>query len=114
MTNQPKKKLDEYEMDVESQNYIPNKENPKRIEITVSFEYDGETYEVTPPPFSPSQVAKGSWEKHACRYIDKRIEDIEGKTQHEIPNLEGETIKNSGYDFTGPQDKERYPEGPDT
>lgn len=113
MTNQPKKKLDEYEMEVESQNYIPNREKPQKIDITISFEYDGERHEINLPNFEPEQVASGSWEKHACRYIDRKIEQLEGKSKHEIPDLEGESIRNSGYDFTGPQDKDRYPEGPD-
>jgi len=109
----PKKKLEEYEMEVEEQNYVPNKENPQKIEITISFEHEGERHEISLPRFDPKQVATGSWELHACRYIDKKIENLEGKTKHEIPDLEGETIKNSGYDFTGPGDKDRYPEGPD-
>lgn len=114
MSNRPNKKMEEYEFEVKSQNYIPNKKNPERIEITISFEYEGETYEITPPAFEPGQVADGGWEKHACRYIDKKIEEVEGESKHEIPDLEGEKIKNSGYDFTGPQDKEKYPEGPDS
>jgi len=108
MTRRPQKKLDKYELTVEEQNYIPNRENPERIEITVSAEVDGEKITVTPPAFAPRQVASGQWEMHACRYIDKELEKKEGKTQHDIPDLEGETIENSGYDFTGP-DRD-YPE----
>lgn len=108
MSRRPKKKLDRYELTVEKQNYIPNKENPKRIELTVSAEVDGEKIEVTPPAFEPKQVATGAWEKHACRYIDKEIEKNEGRCKHDVPDLEGETIENSGYDFTGPE--RDYPE----
>jgi len=117
MSTRPKKELDRYELHVENQNWIPNKQNPERIEITVSteVEIDGETHEieVTPPAFEPNQVATGSWEKHACRYVDKKIAEIRGEGKHEVPDLEGETVENSGYDFTGPGDKDRYPEGPD-
>lgn len=108
MSRRPKKKLDDYEITVEEQNHIPNRENPERIEITISTKHEGERIEVTPPAFTPQQVASGAWEKHACRYIDKEIEELEGETKHEVPDLEGEKIKNSGYDFTGPE--RDYPE----
>jgi len=109
----PKKKLDNYSCKVQNQKYIPNKENPEKIEITFTFEYGGKTFEITPPPFEPQQVANGSWEKHACRYIDKKIASIEKEPVNNVPDLTGKEIKNSGYDFTGPGKPDDYPEGPD-
>ena len=95
------------------QEYIPSKDEPEYIEITISFTYDGDSYEITLPRFEPRQVADGRWEKHACRYIDKKIDKIENRIEEEIPDLKGEKIRNSGYDFTGPENKDRYPEGGD-
>lgn len=103
-----KKKLDEYKIQVEKQEFIPNKENPQKIVVTFSFTHEGEEYEITPPAFKPRQVATGQWEQQACLYVDDKIEEIEGKSKHEIPDLEGEEVKNSGYDHTGTQ--RNYPE----
>lgn len=103
-----KKKLDNYEFTVENQEYIPDRENPERIELTVSFEYDGESYTVTPPAFEPKQVANGQWEMETCIYIDKKIQEVECSCQHEVPDLRGERIENTGYDFTG--SRREYPE----
>ena len=104
------KNLERYQFDVEEQEYIPDKENPDWIEITISFTYDENEYEITLPRFEPKQVADGRWEKHACRKIDKKVEEIEEQKDYDIPDLKGERIQNSGYDFTGPKDKDKYPE----
>lgn len=90
-----------YEFEVKKQNYIPNKENPKKVEITVRAEINGESKTET-KRFVPKQVAEGRWEKHFCRWIEEQEE------QTEIPDLEGEIIRNSGYDHTGPE--RDYPE----
>jgi len=85
-----------HEFEVVEQDFIPNKKNPKRIEITVKANINGET-KTQDFPFGPKQVADGRWEKHVVSWI----EDQEGEL--EIPDLKGEKIQNSGYDFTGPE-----------
>lgn len=114
MSHRPNKNFDSYEFTVEKMDYIPNQENPERIEMTVSttVEVNGEKkdIEISPPAFTPDQISSGRWEKHVCRKIDDKVDEIKGETRHEIPDLEGETIENSGYDFTGPKNSERYSE----
>lgn len=100
--------LENYEFTVKDQNYIPNKENPEKIEMTVEFEYNGQKHELTPPAFKPVQIANGQWEQQVCIYIDDKVQQIKGNVKENVPNLEGESIQNSGYDNTGPKNSERY------
>lgn len=87
---------DKYQFEVVNQEYIPNKENPQRVKITVETEIDGEKVQET-KRFTPKQVSEGRWEKHFCRWVDEQTET------NNIPDLQGETIENSGYDHTGPE-----------
>lgn len=81
---------------VVNQEYIPNKENPQNVEITVEAEINGQTRKET-KRFKPKQVSQGRWEKHFCIWIEEQEEN------KDVPDLQGETIENSGYDFTGPE-----------
>ncbi|MGK7368813.1 MAG: hypothetical protein ACNS64_01260 [Candidatus Halalkalibacterium sp. M3_1C_030] len=85
-----------HEFEVLEQDFIPNRENPKRIEITVEADVNGEKIEQK-FPFSPKQVTDGRWEKHVVTWIEDQEED------KDVPDLKGEKIQNSGYDFTGPE-----------
>jgi len=106
-----KKNLDEYEFTITRQNHIPDKQNPKFIELDAEFEYNGDTYKVKGLKFHPKSIANGSYERQVCIKIDEKIDKIEGETKHELIDLTGQTIKNSGYDGTGIQNE--YPEKSD-
>ena len=84
-----------HEFKVLNQENIPNDENPEKVKITVEGQINNEKKTVT-KTFTPKQVRQGRWEKHFCIWIEEQ----ENK---KVPNLEGETIENSGYDFTGPE-----------
>jgi len=86
---------DKYEFDVKKQEFIPNKENPEKVKITVETSINGEKQTET-KRFTPKQISEGRWEKHFCRWVDEQEENVD------VPNLEGEKITNSGYDHTGP------------
>lgn len=87
-----------HEIEVISQEFIPNRKNPKKVKIAVKAEIDGEgEVELGPKTFDPEQVAEGRWEKHFVREVERREGDLE------IPDLEGEKVKNTGYDHTGPE-----------
>lgn len=106
----PKNEKGFYEFDVVEQQFIPNKENPKRIKLRVKAEVDttgdGSLEEIEKGfRFAPKQVRTGSFEKHVVSWI----EEIEAD-HCECPDLEGERIENSGYDFTGTE--RDYPEKP--
>lgn len=90
-----------HNLKVIEQNFIPNKEEPKRVEITVETDVNGESIQKT-MRFKPSQVSEGRWEKHFISWIEKQ------EKSRKIPDLKGENVKNSGYDHTGPE--REYPE----
>lgn len=106
-----KTNLDNYEFTVTRQDFIPDTQNPDFIDIDVEFEFEGETYEVKGLRFEPRAISDGSYEQQVCIAIDKKIDEVRGETKHEIPDLEGETVENTGYDGTGTQND--YPEKPD-
>lgn len=85
-----------YEFDVVKQDFIPNKENPQHIEIKVKANINGEkkTNKFT---FKPRQVSQGSWEQVVMRWIENK------EASKQVPDLEGETLKNTGYDHSGPE-----------
>jgi len=94
---------DYYEFKVKKQEFIPNRKNPKKIKIIVETEICGEKFEQN-FPFTPDQVNDGRWEKHVVKWIERKECKVdEEKEDIEIPDLEGERIKNSGRDFTGPE-----------
>lgn len=88
-------------MNVVEQEYIPNRENPQKIAITVEADVNGERKQQR-KVFSPHQVSNGTWEKHFVKWIENQEKETE------IPDLQGETIENTGYDHTGPE--RDYPE----
>lgn len=106
-----KKNMEQYEFTVTRQDFLPNKENPDLIEIDAEFEYKDETYKVKDLKFNPKSIANGSYERQVCIKIDDKIDAIEGRTKHEMIDLTGQTIKNSGYDGTGVHNE--YPEKSD-
>lgn len=92
-----------YEYTVESQDTITDGDgNIQRYLVTVSTEIDGDTHEKE-FRVPPRQLAQGTWEQHVVRWID----DLKGESP-KVPDLEGETLTNSGVDHTGP-DRD-YPE----
>lgn len=97
-----KQNLEKYRFKVEEQDFIPNRENPKRVFISISFEYDGEKHFIEELPFSPKQVATGSWERVVLKKIDRKIDDLQEECKHEIPDLKGEEIENDGPNTPDP------------
>jgi len=92
-----------YELKVVKQKYIPNKDNPSKIELTCEAEIQGVTKRKS-LTFSPRQVADGRWEKHFITWLEQE----EGEKKQDVPDLENERIKNTGTDGTGPE--RNYPE----
>lgn len=97
------KMSNDYEFTVESQDTIEDGNgNVQRYLVTVSTTVENERFEKQ-FRIAPRQLAQGTWEKHVVRWID----ELQGNT-HNVPDLEGETLTNSGIDHTGP-DRD-YPE----
>lgn len=90
-----------YRFKVKKQEFIPNRNEPQHVNITVEADINGETKENT-FTFKPRQVSQGSWEQVVMRWIENK------EAENDIPDLEGETLKNTGYDHTGPE--RSYPE----
>jgi len=99
MTKQ-KRRQDVYKFDVERQDFVPNKENPEKIFITISTEYEGEEIRFEDLKFDPRQVATGAWEKVIVAKIDRKIDEINARTEWNVPDMEGETLENKGGNDT--------------
>lgn len=106
-----KQNMEYYDFKVEEQDFVPNKENPKKVFITISFEYGGDRHLIEHLKFSPQQVATGSWESVAVTKIDDKIDSLESCCRHDVPELEGVEIHNDGPNT--PEPGYDYPDRPE-
>jgi len=105
MAHRPENLLDTYTWEIVKQEKISD----NRYELTAKTVVEGTEITVQPPAFTAEQIKTGRYEKHICKYIDRKLDKMDvGPDKKKPPNLEGRSFESNGYDLTGPDNE--YPD----